>query len=84
MGEEENKEEEAHDVTTKTAAGAPDPAATNGHIAEGGGELNEGRKVLHAEARADKGSDSDDGDTSDTFHDAESTSPGLDDAETEA
>jgi hypothetical protein len=81
MGEEENKEEEAHNVTTKTAAGATDPAATNGHTAEGGGELNEGRKVLHAEARADKGSDSDDGDTSDTFHDAESTSPGLDDAE---
>lgn len=80
MGEDETKDEQNNRTSTKGLSGTTDSVATNEHVEEHRSQANGDLKVIGLEASPsrDIGSDSEDGDTGDTFHDAETKGPGAD------
>jgi hypothetical protein len=78
MGEEDDKEKEPDDAPRIAANGTTESINRNGHTEEGRSKSEENQRVPKADTLPSRGSDSDDEDSGDTFHDAESTTPGLD------
>jgi hypothetical protein len=76
MVEEENKEKELDDAPGTAASKTTESVNINGHLHEDTSKPEEDREAVKVDL-SNRGSDSDDEESGDTFHDAEDTSPGL-------
>lgn len=78
MGEEENKEKEFDNAPRIAVNGTTESVNRSGHEEERKSQSEEGQIAVEEKLGTSRGSDSDDEHSGDTFHDAKSTSPGLD------
>lgn len=78
MDEEETNDKEPDHAPTKIASGTTGSVDTNGHTEDGILQSSDAQKAPNGETKPDDDTDNDDEDAGDTFHDAESTSPGVD------
>ena len=77
MGDEESKDKEPHNAT-KVAPPAAVPTDTNGHVEKDISQSSGGGISEEAASHSKSDTDSDNEDGADTFHDAETMSPELD------
>ena len=77
MGDEESKDKDLENAPTEVAGGIAGPADPKGHVEEHQKAPNGAVEFTKDLPRPGQDSDNDDENGSDTFHDAETTSPGL-------